>query len=73
MYNASKIKVEIKDGPVHHLKISADQLTVIVAIAGGNVLLYDAKALAAGVGFIFSYMFSCNIAPSSISMLGLLY
>ncbi|KAI9495562.1 hypothetical protein BDB00DRAFT_813821 [Zychaea mexicana] len=38
-----KVLVPIAEGPVHQLRISADQSQIIVAVAGGWILTYNAK------------------------------
>ena len=39
-------QVEVTEGPVHILRIAADQLTIIVGVKGRHILLYDAAILA---------------------------
>ncbi|RKO92951.1 hypothetical protein BDK51DRAFT_40517 [Blyttiomyces helicus] len=44
---SKQVDVAVSDGAVHHVKLSADELTVIVGVKGA-VLLFDVKHLAAG-------------------------
>ena len=47
-----KIEVPITQGPVHQLRITADQTEIIVVLAGGLVLIYHAKDVVEQVGII---------------------
>ncbi|KAL1914704.1 uncharacterized protein VTP21DRAFT_7962 [Calcarisporiella thermophila] len=42
----AQTQVAVSQGHVHHLRISADQLTVIVTVGGGNILMYNLEKLA---------------------------
>ncbi|KAI9268124.1 hypothetical protein BDA99DRAFT_597940 [Phascolomyces articulosus] len=41
-----KINVPISQGPVHQLRTTADQTQIVVVVAGGLVLIYNAKDIA---------------------------
>ncbi|KAI9282989.1 hypothetical protein BC943DRAFT_103960 [Umbelopsis sp. AD052] len=41
----NKIDVQVSQGRVHHLRLTASQEQIIVGLADGTILVYDAKAL----------------------------
>ncbi|KAJ2959048.1 hypothetical protein NQZ79_g5460 [Umbelopsis isabellina] len=41
-----KIDVPVSQGPVHHLRLTAGQEKIIVGLADGQILLFDAKSIA---------------------------
>ena len=41
-----KTVVNISQGPIHQLRITADQTEIVAAVAGGTVLVYKAKDVA---------------------------
>ena len=47
-----KTVVNISQGPIHQLRITADQTEIIVVLAGGLVLIYHAKDVVEQVGII---------------------
>ncbi|KAI7866824.1 hypothetical protein BDF14DRAFT_1808260 [Spinellus fusiger] len=42
-----KTTIPIEQGPVHQLRLSADELSVVVAVAGGHVFIYSVKDIVA--------------------------
>lgn len=45
IYSGTTKKIELNQGAVHHLRLSTDQLKIIVTVAGGTLLFYDLKSL----------------------------
>jgi hypothetical protein len=41
-----RIEVPVSQGPVHHLRLTAGQEKIIVGLADGQILLFDAKSVA---------------------------
>jgi hypothetical protein len=61
---ANKIDVQVLQGRVHHLRLTASQDQIIAGLADGTILVYDAKAMSTKVLFysaVYRYKHARNL------------
>jgi len=66
-FNAAT-KVVLPDNSVRFIRLSADELTVVVALRGGQVQLYSAASLLGNVSGVFFLCFSTRVVGRAYSL-----